>query len=278
MEKKYHDREWLYEQYITKGRTIKSICEECGVKHQSLERYLKRFDIRKFPAQRIPTADEICELHVNQGCGVTKIAEMYPGVGKRTILKIMAESGIKVLSPSELHSKWWQNDTVKKMMSEQRIQMWQNKNYREKAMSHLTDASAIRDRAIKKSASYQGVSVEEWNGFLTPGQTRIRNSEQYSNWRRAVFARDNYTCQCCGARSKSGHPVILHAHHLESFAHNEYLRFDINNGITLCYDCHDIRVCGSFHNLYGVHNNTRKQFEEFMDKRLSKDADKEGDK
>lgn len=276
MEKRYHDKDWLYNEYVVNGRTINDICEEFGVKHQSVERYLKRYDIRKRPREvKLPTAQELYKLHVEEEKSITKIVDMYPGVGKSTILRIMTENGIEIIPSNILVSKWWANLENKEKMSAKRLKLWQDNGYRSKTMQHLKDKNAIMERAIKNSARYQGISVEEWDGFLTPQQTRIRGSKKYAIWRNAVFQRDNYTCQCCGARSHSGHPVILHAHHLENFAHNKSLRFDIENGITLCYNCHDIRVHGSFHNLYGIHGNTRVQFEEYMTSRRNKDIDDE---
>lgn len=275
MEHKYLDRDWLYEEYIVKNRTIKSVCEEFGVSHQSVERYLKKYNIKKHPIKRVPTVEELYHLHVEQGIGVSTIAKQYPGIGIDTIRRIMSENGIEKVPASELMSKWWSNQENKEIMSAQRKRLWGREDYRAKTMGHLTDPDAIKDRAIKRSAAYQGVSIEEWAGFLTPQQTRIRASKEYIEWREIVFRRDDYTCQCCGDRSRAGHSVILHAHHLENFAHNEDLRFDVDNGITLCFNCHDIRARGSFHNLYGIHNNTREQFEEYLARRNHKDIDDE---
>lgn len=58
------------------------------------------------------------------------------------------------------------------------------------------------------------------------------NDEQYKKWRKQVYVRDGYTCKMCGAKKK------LEAHHIKLWAHFPELRFDVNNGITLCKKCH----------------------------------------
>lgn len=62
-----------------------------------------------------------------------------------------------------------------------------------------------------------------------------RNSEEYAQWRKAVFARDNFTCQMCGK-----HGGVLNAHHIERHRNNIERRTDVSNGITLCKECHKL--------------------------------------
>ena len=89
----------------------------------------------------------------------------------------------------------------------------------------------------------------------------IHNLNEYKQWRTQVFKRDNYTCQECGKKE-----VYLEAHHLKSFSNilQEFLQqynqfspiedketltrlaityepfWNINNGKTLCKNCHKI--------------------------------------
>lgn len=65
---------------------------------------------------------------------------------------------------------------------------------------------------------------------------RHYNDPTYKKWRKEVYKRDNFTCQWpnCTCRKK------LNAHHIRTWANYPHLRFDINNGITLCKDHHNM--------------------------------------
>lgn len=69
---------------------------------------------------------------------------------------------------------------------------------------------------------------------------KIRQSMVYRKWREAVFKRDGYSCVICGDRNYTGRgeTVIINADHIKPFALHPELRFDINNGRTLCEPCH----------------------------------------
>jgi len=56
---------------------------------------------------------------------------------------------------------------------------------------------------------------------------------QYVQWRKDILKKYDYTCQKCGVRGGR-----LSPHHIVPWSECEALRYDINNGICYCYDCH----------------------------------------
>jgi hypothetical protein len=72
-----------------------------------------------------------------------------------------------------------------------------------------------------------------WKGGITPVNRAIRMSFEMKQWRVAVFKRDDYRCLDCGIKGGD-----IHADHIYPFAYFPRLRFDLNNGRTLCVECH----------------------------------------
>ena len=89
----------------------------------------------------------------------------------------------------------------------------------------------------KRSKSIKGIFAGDkhpnWKGGITPERKRLYRSPEYQFWRTSVFERDNYTCVWCG---KNG--IQLNADHIKPWASYPELRFDIDNGRTLCEPCH----------------------------------------
>lgn len=92
--------------------------------------------------------------------------------------------------------------------------------------------------SIKCRSRYRTLQAEERrkNGVMTQHQIdrAIRYCKKASDWRKAVFARDNYTCQICKVRG-----TYLEADHIKPWAYFPELRFELSNGRTLCRKCHD---------------------------------------
>jgi DNA-directed RNA polymerase subunit RPC12/RpoP len=88
------------------------------------------------------------------------------------------------------------------------------------------------DHCAKIAAALTGENNGMWQGGITPESRIIRSSAAYRKWRNGVLATDNNKCTYCSS------PEKLEAHHLDLFSKNKAARFDPDNGVTLCYDCH----------------------------------------
>ena len=132
--------------------------------------------------------------------------------------------------------------------------------------THLSESTKQKMRIIAKERGFglwfknrKGAEVNNWRGGITPLTKRIRHLLEYNEWIKSIFERDNYICQEC---FKQG--GYLHSHHIKPFSKilqeflKEYDQFspiedketlvrlaikwqpfwDINNGQTLCKECH----------------------------------------
>lgn len=100
----------------------------------------------------------------------------------------------------------------------------------------------------------RGSNHHHFNSNLTDKE-RLQKRDVNKNyiWRIAVYKRDNYRCVCCNAYGD------MNAHHLDGYNWCKEKRFDLDNGATLCLDCHK-----RFHQIYGHGNNTKTQFNDFL--------------
>lgn len=81
--------------------------------------------------------------------------------------------------------------------------------------------------------AHSGKNSPVYNGYSGKYPSKHLRTSEYKNWRKAVFTRDDYTCQDCGDKG-----VFLHPHHILSYTKFKEFRHDVDNGITLCVPCH----------------------------------------
>lgn len=94
---------------------------------------------------------------------------------------------------------------------------------------------------------------KSWNRGSGKGRWTVNAHK----WRNAVLERDNFTCQECGETDS------LHCHHITPWKEREDLRFDINNGKTLCQSCH-VRLESKLRASKGISEETRKKISESL--------------
>lgn len=108
---------------------------------------------------------------------------------------------------------------------------------------------AITDTPFKQCVlcRMHGANNPNWRGGMWPIARNIRSSLAYRMWKSDVFTRDGFACVECGEETRE-----LHAHHIVSFqsilqkheikstkeANQCDELWNINNGVTLCGECH----------------------------------------
>lgn len=101
--------------------------------------------------------------------------------------------------------------------------------------SKFKDGQRCQKCKVRKIAKkLSGENSPKWDPNKTDEQRiKDRKYPEYREWRRNVYERDDYTCLSCGERGGK-----LNAHHIQAYAKFPELRTDVDNGVTLCYDCH----------------------------------------
>lgn len=104
-------------------------------------------------------------------------------------------------------------------------------------LKRLVDTGFLIERREEDLFYFQ---VNNWEELLGKND---RNSYGNIKWKQAVLERDNYKCTKCGATED------LHAHHIKAFSVYPELRYEVENGITLCRTCHLKEHKGDWHNV-----------------------------
>lgn len=92
---------------------------------------------------------------------------------------------------------------------------------------------------VRDTSNMIGKHSGEKNGRWIKDRTLLAKKQQrsdsaYKDWRMQVWKRDKFKCRisnldCCGR---------IEAHHILSWSEYENLRYEVNNGITLCHAHH----------------------------------------
>lgn len=156
------------------------------------------------------------------------------------------------------------SDKIKEKITETNIERYgvpyaqQNDSVRIKTINTCKEKYGVDNYIELFRGKFIGENSPCWKGGIEYSNVD-RATHEYALWRNAVFSRDAYTCQKCGAHNGNGREIILNAHHIMNWHDYYNFRYDVNNGITLCQACHN-----RFHSQYGKRHNTRSQIESFL--------------
>lgn len=129
-----------------------------------------------------------------------------------------------------------------------------NHTFFQLAQAHLKGFGCAQCQYIAQS----GENASGWNPNLTDDERengRGSHAKKVRKWREAVFSRDSHTCKSC-SDNKGGN---LNAHHILPWSKFPEVRFDVDNGITLCKPCHH-----KYHRLYRLVECNHKTIAEFL--------------
>lgn len=162
-----------------------------------------------------------------------------------------------------LFQKWWIPWTKWRKLTEEHKEkirqsnLWKKKSKEcvEKMIKTRTWMKWSKERRERYVNNNFWENNPNWKWWIRKWVQKLRDSNKYKIWRLEVYKKDNYTCRKCWWMSKN-----LNAHHIESFAKNEKLRFNTDNWVTFCSKCHR-----KFHSIYWNDTNTE-QFIQFINK------------
>lgn len=219
----YRNRNWLYNQYVVRWKSAAQIGRECDVDSTTICYWLKKFQIErtglymdgswlyykyideKFSTRKIA---ELCDVSqptiitYMKGYGISRrgASESMLGVGKGKIISEKQRQCISKARTGLIFTKG-----TRKRMSVAR------KDYIKEHGHHLQGTKRNEKTRRLISATKQGISVEEWNGFVS--------FEPYCNLfnkslKEKIRNRDNRVCQFCG-KSEIENGRRLSVHHID---------------------------------------------------------------
>lgn len=134
---------------------------------------------------------------------------------------------IKVPEPRKPHMPEWAKEALRDRNRKNR--------WRKGIALPKIQREYLRQISIEQKR-FCGPTNPNWKGGVTSENQILRNNSEYHQWREKIYKRDNYTCQYCGDNSGGN----LQGHHIKSWPDYPHLRYDVDNGLTVCESCHEL--------------------------------------
>lgn len=216
-------------------------------------------------SHRTKSVDE-CEIKKDacHKCSFFKIREIM-------IVVYGVECGMDIPSSREKHRNTimkkygvenvFQNEEIKRKIKASNIQKYgvssytQTEEYLQKRTSTCLEKYGV-DNWMKMPENigiFRAEKSPRWKGGIHDERWE-RLQPRYKEWRYLVFKKYNFICQKCMKK-----PEYLEAHHIKNWNKVEEERYNVENGIPFCKQCHI-----DFHRIYGKRKNSLDQVLEFL--------------
>lgn len=221
--------------------------------------------------------EKICEIESKFNKPIKEILEdlylnkMYParrigkeiGLSYNKVCEWLKKYNVTIRYGSEaVKTQWLDNDDRRKSASEiAKVSMCTEEVRNKVRKAQQTEEYKKRQSESKKGSKNGmwrvcGEKHPNWDINRTHEKRAIERKSTNDNiWRSTIFCRDNRTC--CKCNQDKGKRMVVH--HINSYDIYESQRYDIDNGIVMCEECHK-----DFHYKYGYGKNTKEQFKEYL--------------
>lgn len=233
--KKYKNKEWLKTKLVKERVSGKRISDICDVSQTVISYWKRKYDIE------VPRMERVSKPCSNCGSDVTRLESQFSGELQYCSKKCESEDK-KERSTFNCENC---GDTVERVPS----QVTSEKYYCSKECRHEHQRGENHPRysTIRIDCEYCEESFERTPSELAKNKNycseecyhldvktdRDKNSHEYKRWRNEVRNRDDWQCQDCGWTGDR-----IEAHHIESWSEKPEKRFELDNGKSLCIECH----------------------------------------
>lgn len=244
---------------LTKGSSaqVELKCDYCGDTYfATYERYLKsRINVQKDACRKPECTGAKAQEALKAKYGVNSMWDVDEIVAKRKATNLKKYGSENPFGSKEIIEKIKQHNLENYGVTSS----MQRPDVLQKSRETCMQKYGVPNYGKLYSETHCKELSPTWKGGTSYHRVE-RSTYEYRQWRKAVFVRDKFTCTCCGARNYKGlgKTVRLEAHHIDDWKNNVDKRYDVDNGATLCQDCHI-----KFHSLFGKHGNNYEQLVDF---------------
>jgi predicted transcriptional regulator len=229
-------KEYLIEKYVLDLIPCSEIAKQTGCDSGVVSRYLKKYKIpikerHSAYLDRLFTKEFLQVIYINKKFSIKKISAEF-GCSQYAVSKYLKKYGMPIRNISE--SK--------------------------KGVLLGPQSEEHRKNISKGCSNRKGENGCNYKDGRTSLRVRMYSLSEYLNWKNRILKRDGRMCQKCGGSQE------LEVHHIKEnyLIFEEFLKlypqyspkkdsdkllqlarkytpfWDIDNGTTLCYDCHDL--------------------------------------